>query len=90
MAEVLPAVRPGARARARPRRRLAARPVVRPRSRPLVLLVDDLEDQRELYRQYLEFAGYEVAVARDGFEGIDRALSANPDVVVMDLSMPGL
>jgi two-component system, cell cycle response regulator DivK len=90
VAEVLPAVRHGARPRARPRRRPAARPLVRPRSRPLVLLVDDLEDQRELYRQYLEFAGYEVAVARDGFEGIDRALSANPDVVVMDLAMPGL
>lgn len=87
---VLPAIRRSARPRARPRRRPAARTLARPRSRPLVLLVDDLEDQRELYRQYLEFAGYEVAVARDGFEGIDRALSADPDVVVMDLAMPGL
>jgi len=57
---------------------------------PLVLLVDDLEDQREIYRQYLEFVGYRVVTARDGFEGIDRALSMRPDVVVMDLAMPGL
>jgi CheY-like chemotaxis protein len=65
-------------------------PIAERRRRALVLLVDDLEDQRELYRQYLEFAGYEVALARDGFEGIDRALSDQPDVVVMDLAMPGL
>jgi CheY-like chemotaxis protein len=56
----------------------------------VVLLVDDLADQRELYRQYLEFAGYEVAVARDGFEAVDRALRVHPDVVIMDLAMPGL
>jgi two-component system cell cycle response regulator DivK len=60
------------------------------RRRSRVLLIDDLEDQRELYREYLEFAGYDVDVARDGFEGIDRALKSPPDVVVMDLSMPGL
>ena len=60
------------------------------RHRPVVLLVDDLADQRELYRQYLEFAGYEVAVARDGFEAVDCALRVHPDVVIMDLAMPGL
>jgi two-component system, cell cycle response regulator DivK len=73
------------RASARPERLAERR-----RARTLVLLVDDLEDQRDLYRQYLEFAGYEVVVARDGFEGIDCALKVSPDVVVMDLSMPGL
>lgn len=57
---------------------------------PVVLLVDDLEDQRELYRQYLEFADYQVSVARDGYEAIDRALRLKPDVVIMDLAMPGL
>jgi CheY-like chemotaxis protein len=62
----------------------------RRRSRPVVLLVDDLEDQRELYRQYLHFAGYDVAVARDGYEAVDRALRLRPDVVIMDLSMPGV
>jgi CheY-like chemotaxis protein len=56
----------------------------------VVLLVDDLEDQRELYGEYLEFAGYEVALARDGYEAIDRALRLRPDVVIMDLAMPGL
>lgn len=62
----------------------------RRRSRPIVLLVDDLEDQRELYRQYLEFGGFDVTVARDGYEAVDRALRICPDVVIMDLAMPGL
>lgn len=57
---------------------------------PMVLLVDDLEDQRELYGEYLEFAGYEVALARDGYEAIDRALRLRPDIVIMDLAMPGM
>ena len=56
----------------------------------MVLLVDDLADQRELYRQYLDFAGYEVAVARDGFEAVDRALHVHPDVIIMDLAMARL
>jgi CheY-like chemotaxis protein len=64
--------------------------VDRRRSRPIVLLVDDLEDQRELYRQYLQFADFDVAVARDGYEAVDQALRIRPDVVIMDLAMPGL
>ena len=70
--------------------RSAARAVERRQPLPVVLLVDDLPDQRELYRQYLEFAGYEVAIARDGFEAVDRALHVRPDVIIMDLAMPGL
>src|SRR6266850_1016296 len=65
-------------------------PLDRRHAPPVVLLVDDLEDQRELYGEYLEFAGYEVAFARDGYEAIDRALHLRPDVVIMDLAMPGL
>jgi two-component system, cell cycle response regulator DivK len=61
-----------------------------PHTPPVVLLVDDLEDQRELYGEYLEFAGYEVALARDGYEAIDLALRRHPDVIIMDLAMPGL
>ena len=84
----------GAGARGRPSGpvapRSSARAIERRQARPVVLLVDDLADQRELYRQYLDFAGYEVAVARDGFEAVDRALNVHPDVIIMDLAMPGL
>jgi two-component system, cell cycle response regulator DivK len=70
--------------------RSGARAIERRHARPVVLLVDDLADQRELYRQYLDFAGYEVVMARDGFEAVDRALHVHPDVIIMDLAMPGL
>jgi CheY-like chemotaxis protein len=70
--------------------RSSVRAIDRRQTRPAVLLVDDLADQRELYRQYLDFAGYDVTVARDGFEAVDRALQIRPDVIIMDLAMPGL
>jgi CheY-like chemotaxis protein len=70
--------------------RSGVRAIDRRHKGPVVLLVDDLADQRELYRQYLDFAGYEVAIARDGFEAVDQALHIHPDVIIMDLAMPGL
>ena len=72
------------------RKRRRGRPAERRQHAPLVLLVDDLEDQRELYREYLEFVGFRVETAGDGFEAIERASALQPDVVVMDLAMPGL
>jgi two-component system cell cycle response regulator DivK len=57
---------------------------------PLVLVVDDLADNRELYAEYLAFAGYRVAVATDGHEALAKALELNPDAVLMDLSLPGI
>jgi CheY-like chemotaxis protein len=60
------------------------------RSQPLVLIAEDFEDARELYRDYLEFSGYRVETATNGREAIDRAVELKPDVVLMDASMPVL
>jgi two-component system, cell cycle response regulator DivK len=57
-------------------------------TRPLVLLVEDYEDTREMYRDYLEFSGFSVATARDGMEAIEKATAMRPDVILMDLSLP--
>jgi len=57
---------------------------------PLVLIVDDFQDNREMYAMYLEHSGYRVAEAANGFEALERAFELLPDVVVMDLSLPGL
>ena len=57
---------------------------------PLVLLVDDSASARDLYRQYLSFVGYAVEVAKNGEEAIERAAELIPDIIVMDLMMPGL
>ena len=57
---------------------------------PLVLLVDDSEDNREVYAQFLKFAGFSVEMAVDGVEAVEKAAALRPDVIVMDLSLPRL
>jgi two-component system cell cycle response regulator DivK len=55
---------------------------------PRVLLVDDYPDAREMYTEYLEFSGFQVVEAANGMEALQRALDANPDIILMDLSLP--
>lgn len=57
---------------------------------PLVLLVEDFVDAREMYRDYLEFSGFRVETAGDGREAIEKARACRPDLVLMDLSLPGI
>ena len=60
------------------------------RHRPVVLLAEDFEDARELYRDYLEFSGFTVQTASNGREAIAQAIALQPDVILMDASMPVL
>jgi two-component system, cell cycle response regulator DivK len=55
-----------------------------------ILIVDDYEDNRELLRLMLEGVGHKVCEAGDGRAGIQMALTEAPDLVLVDLSMPGL
>jgi two-component system, cell cycle response regulator DivK len=57
---------------------------------PLVLVVDDFTDGRELVAEILTYAGFRTAQASTGHEALDRALSLQPDVMLLDLSLPGL
>ena len=57
---------------------------------PLILIVDDFPDNREMYTQFLEFSGLRVAEAQNGMEALERAFDLLPDLIVMDLSLPGL
>jgi two-component system cell cycle response regulator DivK len=59
-------------------------------AKPRILLVEDYDDAREMYRDYLEFSGFQVDTARDGHEALEQARRHNPDLVLMDLSLPGL
>jgi CheY-like chemotaxis protein len=56
--------------------------------RPLVLLVDDYSDAREMYSEYLKFSGFDVVEATNGVEALQRALDSSPDIILMDLSLP--
>jgi DNA-binding response OmpR family regulator len=55
-----------------------------------VLVVDDEADIRSLVRELLERAGHDVVEAGDGNEGLRAFFSSRPDLVVLDVSMPGL
>lgn len=55
---------------------------------PTVLLVEDDEDTRQMYAQWLELYGFRIRTARDGLEALAAAAAAVPDAIVMDLAMP--
>jgi DNA-binding response OmpR family regulator len=55
-----------------------------------VLVIDDEEPIGELVRGYLEREGWAVTVATDGDAGLRYAITERPDVVVLDLMLPGL
>ena len=61
-----------------------------PSTAPLILIVEDFDDAREMYRDYLEFSGFRVETARDGVEGMAKARELKPDLILMDLSLPGI
>jgi CheY-like chemotaxis protein len=57
---------------------------------PLVLVVEDYQDAREMYAAYLQFSGYRVAEAANGLEAIDKTRELMPDIILMDLALPKL
>ena len=57
---------------------------------PLVLIVDDNVDAREMYAIYLEHAGFRAAEASDGETAIEMARRDRPAVILMDATMPRL
>jgi CheY-like chemotaxis protein len=55
-----------------------------------VVLVEDDEDMRVLFRVVIEESGHRVTEARDGAEGVARILADRPDVAIVDITMPGM
>lgn len=55
-----------------------------------VLIADDKATSRELVRTVLEKDGYDVTEAADGIEALKNARDALPDLIILDLHMPGL
>lgn len=53
-----------------------------------ILLVEDNEDNRDMLSRRLQRAEFEVAIARDGEEGLALAASLLPDLILMDMSLP--
>ena len=57
---------------------------------PLILLVDDFDDARDMYRDYLQFRGLRVVTADGGRQAVELAKQHRPDLILMDLRMPGV
>jgi len=55
-----------------------------------ILIVDDEETQRMLYEAEITDMGYDVVLARDGVEAVDKVRQQKPDAVVLDLMMPNM
>ena len=56
----------------------------------VILVVEDNERNLKLVRDVLEYVGYDVRVARTAEDGITLAVSEPPDLVLMDLQLPGI
>lgn len=56
--------------------------------RKKVLVVEDFAETRKLFALSLSHFGFEVSEAVDGVEGLEKALSVDPDVIIMDIRMP--
>jgi CheY-like chemotaxis protein len=66
-----------------------AAPATEPAS-ATILVVDDDRRYRDQVAAALEEAGYEVATAKDGLDGLGRAVAVQPDMVLTDVQMPGM
>ncbi|MRR54141.1 MAG: response regulator [Deltaproteobacteria bacterium] len=55
-----------------------------------ILIVEDNENNRCLFRDILSFHGYQISVAADGQEGVALARELQPDLILMDIQMPGM
>ncbi len=62
---------------------------LRSRRKKRLLVVDDDEDCRDILTQFLR-AQYDVVTARDGIEGLEKASSFRPDLIITDIAMPRL
>ena len=55
-----------------------------------ILVVEDTEDNRQILRDLLGMAGYEMVEAHDGAQGVTHAAEHRPDLILMDIQMPVL
>ena len=54
-----------------------------------ILVIEDNEDNREILRNQLGRLGYEIVEATDGLEGLKQAEKENPDMMIVDIMLPG-
>ena len=61
-----------------------------PTERKVILVAEDADDVREMYRAWMELANLEIIEAIDGVQAVELTRQRQPDAILMDLSMPRL
>lgn len=59
-------------------------------SQPLILIIDDEADLREMFSLKLSSSGYRIEMAENGVLGMEKAKVLHPDLILLDVKMPGL
>ena len=60
------------------------------KDRPILLLIEDTREATVMLTDYLQLAGYQVLSARDAHTGMDLARRMRPDLILMDVHLPGM
>jgi two-component system, cell cycle response regulator DivK len=60
------------------------------RTPPRALVVDDYDDAREMYAEFLSYKGFEVIQAQNGLQAVAQAASLLPDFIILDLALPDI
>jgi two-component system cell cycle response regulator DivK len=55
-----------------------------------ILVIEDTEDNRQIIRDLLDSAGYAYSEAVDGLSGVEKAKAETPDLILMDMQLPGI
>lgn len=61
-----------------------------PAKQPLILVVDDFAAAREMYGRFFSTSGFRVEEATSGAEAIEKSVALQPELITVDLSMPGM
>ena len=59
-------------------------------TREKVLIVDDAPDTLEIIQKLLYYEGYDISIASSGEEGVKKVEQEKPEVVLMDINLPGI
>lgn len=60
------------------------------KDRPIILLIEDTKEATAMVTDYLEANGYNVLAAHDGISGLEQARLMHPDLILMDIQLPGV
>ncbi|OVE74369.1 hypothetical protein BVX93_00125 [bacterium B13(2017)] len=55
-----------------------------------ILIIEDVKTQRDIYSYNIKKAGYEVLIAKTGEEGLETAKAQKPDLILLDIMLPGI